>query len=333
VLAAVTGAAGHLGANVVQALVEQGDAVRAVDVRPGTVIRGLTGEGHPVEFVRADVLDPATLPAAFAGVEVVYHLAARISIAGDPDGAVWRVNVDGVRHVAEAARTAGVRRLVHTSSIHAFDGRLSPEGVDERSPRSTNPDLPVYDRSKFAGEEVLRQLIDRGLDAVVVNPTAIIGPVDPEPSRMGRVLRSAFRGRLPAVVDGSFDWVDVRDLAAAVLAAARRGRVGENYLVGGHYASVGELARVAASAAGRRGPRFTVPTPLARVAAAAALRLPSGRSGPLFTPEALHALHTGRPVVSDKARDELGHAPRPLAETMADLRAYFETGGSAGRTP
>ena len=330
-LAAVTGAGGHLGANVVQALVERGDTVRAVDVRPGRVIAGLAADGPPVEFVRADVLDPATLPAAFAGVEVVYHLAAKISIAGDPDGSVWRVNVDGVGHVAEAARAAGVRRLIHTSSIHAFDGSLCPDGVDEQSPRAINPGLPVYDRSKFAGEEALCRVIELGLDAVVVNPTAIIGPVDPEPSRMGRALRSAFRGRLPAVVDGSFDWVDVRDLAAALLAAAERGRTGENYLVGGHYATVGELARVAASAAGRRPPWFTVPTPLARVAAAAALRLPSGKSGPLFTPEALHALHTGRPVASDKARRELGHAPRPLAETMADLRDYFER--LAGRAP
>jgi dihydroflavonol-4-reductase len=324
VLVAVTGAGGHLGANVVGALVARGATVRAVDVRSGSVIAGLARDGHPVEFVRADVLDAASLAAAFAGVEVVYHLAAKISIAGDPDGSVWRVNVDGVRHVAEAALASGVRRMVHTSSIHAYDGSLCPGGVDEGSPRATSSRLPVYDRSKFAGEEVLRQVIGRGLDAVVVNPTAIIGPVDPEPSRMGRVLRSAFRGRLPAVVEGSFDWVDVRDLAAALLAAADRGGTGENYLVGGHYASVGELARVAASVTGRRGPRFTVPTPLVRLGAEAALRLPSGKAGPLFTPEALHALQNGRPVASDKAQRELGHVPRPLAETMTDLRDYFE---------
>lgn len=322
-LVVVTGAAGHLGANVVRALLHRGDSVRAVDVRPGTVIPGWTQGGHPVVFMPADVLDPSTLAPALAGADVVYHLAARISIAGDPDGSVWRVNVDGVRHVAEAAHAAGVRRLVHTSSIHAFDGSLAPGGIDEQSPRATSPALPVYDRSKFAGEEALRRVIDAGLDAVVVNPTAIIGPVDPEPSRMGRVLRSAFRGRLPAVVAGAFDWVDVRDLAAALVSAGERGRTGENYLVGGHYCTVGELARAAASVTGRRGPRFTVPTPLARLGAAAALRLPSGRSGPLFTPEALHALHTGRPVTSDKARRELGHRPRPLAETLADLEAHL----------
>ena len=112
----VTGASGHLGGNVVRALVATGASVRAVDVRRGAALQGLD-----VEFVEGDVLDPSALQKAFAGAEFVLHLAAKISIAGDPDGSVRRVNVDGVRHVAEAALAAGVRRLVHCSSLHAYD--------------------------------------------------------------------------------------------------------------------------------------------------------------------------------------------------------------------
>lgn len=319
---AVTGASGHLGGNVVRALLDAGQAVRAVDMR-----RGRTLEGLDVEFVAADVLDPAGLRRAFARAEVVYHLAARISIAGDPGGQVWRVNADGVRTAAEAALEAGARRLVHCSSLHAFDVAGAQGGeIDETAPRALDAALPVYDRSKAAGEEQLARVADRGLEAVVVNPTGIIGPVDFEPSRMGRVLRGYFRGRLPAVVDGAFDWVDARDVATGLLAAASQGRTGENYLLGGHRASVAELARLAAAAAGRRAPRLSVPAGVLAPMAQAAVRLAGRRrSGLLLTPESLHALAADPVVVTAKAERELGYRPRPLAETVADLYAFFRT--------
>jgi len=250
----VTGASGHLGANVVRALIATGETVRAVDVRPGAALAGLD-----VEFMKGDVLEPAMLESAFVGADFVLHLAARISTAGDPDGSVRRVNVDGVRNVAEAALRAGVRRVVHCSSLHAFDVGATRGPVRENSPRASAAALPAYDRSKAAGEDELRRVIDRGLDAVIVNPSGIVGPVDPEPSRLGRVLLAMFRGRMPIAVRGAFDWVDVRDVSAALLAAAERGRTGENYLLGGHRASVAELGRVAAEVAGRRPPRVVAP--------------------------------------------------------------------------
>src|SRR5437764_1187839 len=146
----VTGASGHLGANVVRALAAAGETVRAVDLRPGAAIEGLD-----VEFVRGDVLDPSTLQNAVAGAEFVIHLAARISIAGDPDGSVRRVNVDGVRHVAEAALAAGVRRMVHCSSLHAYDVGAIDGPVRANARPATDPGLPAYDRSKAAGEDEL----------------------------------------------------------------------------------------------------------------------------------------------------------------------------------
>ena len=320
----VTGASGHLGANVVRGLVAAGEPVRAVDVRCGAALNGLD-----VEFVQGDVLDPATLEAAFAGAEFVLHLAARISIAGDPDGSVRRVNVDGVRHVAEAALTAGVRRLVHCSSLHAYDVGAIAGPVRENGRRATDSRLPAYDRSKAAGEDELRRVIDRGLDAVILNPSGMFGPVDPEPSRMGRVLLAMFRGRMPITVAGAFDWVDVRDVAAAVIAAAERARRGENYLVGGHRATVTELGRLAAEVSGRRPARLEVPLAPVRLAAQAAVRLVGPRRAGrlLLTPESLHALETDPVVDCSKAIAELGYRPRPLAETVADLHASFVADG------
>jgi len=316
----VTGASGHLGANVVRALVAAGEPVRAVDIRPGSALAG-----SAAEFVRGDVLDPTTLKDAFAGAEFVLHLAAKISIAGDPDGSVRRVNVDGVRHVAEAALEAGVRRLVHCSSLHAYNVGAIEGPIRENGLRAVDPGLPAYDRSKAAGEDELRRFADRGLDAVIVNPSGIFGPVDPEPSRMGRMLLAMFRGRLPVSVTGAFDFVDVRDVAAALLSAAERGRTGENYLVGGHRASVTELGGLAAKVSGRRPPRMVVPLGPVRLAAEIAVRVAGPRRAGrvLLTPEALHALATDPVVDYSKAIAELGYRPRPLMDTVADLHASF----------
>ena len=318
----VTGASGHLGTNLVRALVAAGHPVRAVDMRRGPGLDGLD-----VELATADVVDADSMRAGLAGADVVYHLAARISIAGDPDGSVWRVNVDGVRVTASAALAAGVRRFVHCSSLHAYD--MSVNGrVDEFHPRSVGAGTPLYDRSKWAGEVALRQVAAGGLDYVVVNPSGIVGPVDLAPSRMGRTLLAAFRGRMPLVIPGGFDWVDVRDVAAGLMAAGERGRTGDNYLLGGHRASVAELVAMAAAVAGRRPPRGSVPLKLVSPVAAAAVRIPARyRDRVLLTPESIHAVTTDPDVVSNKARADLGYSPRPLAETVEDLYASFREQG------
>ncbi len=318
----VTGASGHRGTNLVRALLAEGRTVRAVDMRRGPGLDGLD-----VEFTSADVVDEESMRAALGGAEVVYHLAARISIAGDPDGSVWRVNVDGVRVTASAALAAGVRRFVHCSSLHAFDMTVNGR-VDESHPRSVGAGPPLYDRSKWAGEVSLRQVGARGLDHVVVNPSGIVGPVDLAPSRMGRTLLAAFRGRMPLVIPGGIDWVDVRDVAAGLMAAAAEGRSGENYLLGGHRASVGELVAMAARVAGRRAPRGSVPLKVVGPAARLAVRVPARyRDRLLLTPESIHAVTTDPDVDIGKARTELGYQPRPLAATVEDLYASFRDQG------
>jgi dihydroflavonol-4-reductase len=293
------------------------------------VRRGAGLAGLDAEFVEADILDAAALKDAFAEADCVLHLAAKISIAGDPDGSVRRVNVEGVRAVAEAALAAGVRRFVHCSSLHAYDVGAVDGPIREDGLRATDARLPAYDRSKAEGEEELRRVIDRGLDAVILNPSGMIGPVDPEPSRMGRVLLAMFRGRMPVTVSGAFDWVDVRDVAAALIAAADRGRTGENYLVGGHRASLAELGRLAAEVSGRRPPRLAAPLGIVQLAAQAAVRVAGPRRAGrlLLTPESLHALETDPVVDCSKAVTELDYRPRPLAETVADLHRSFIADG------
>jgi dihydroflavonol-4-reductase len=295
------------------------DEVRGVDQRKPALALAALGAA----WARADVLDSASLRSAFEGAEIVYHLAARISVTGDPEGRVRATNVDGVRNVAEAALGAGVRRLVHCSSVHAFDLERCEGTLDEASPRATDPRLPAYDRSKAAGEEALRSVMARGLDAVIVNPTGVIGPFDLGPSRMSRFFLALRDGRLPALLPGGFDWVDARDVAATLVAAAERGRSGENYLVPGHWCSLRDLALVAHGVTGARVPPV-VPMAVARAWSPIGTRLGRAADDPLmFTSEALHAIRFGPRVSGAKAGRELGHTARPTADTVRDVYAAF----------
>jgi dihydroflavonol-4-reductase len=322
----VTGATGHLGAALVRALLAEGRRVRAVNREPGASLAGLD-----VEFVAADVLDVDAMRGAFAGADVVYHLAGRISIAGDPDGQVRATNVDGARHSTVAALDAGVERFVHCSSIHAFD-IASDTVITEASPRAVATHLPAYDRSKAAGEREVRAAVARGLDAVITNPTGVIGPFDFAPSRMGAVFLALARRRLPALVAGGFDWVDVRDVADGMIAAEQRGRTGENYVLGGRRLAVRELAQLATAATGVRVPRFDVPRAIASAAAPAGLRWAGWRgTQALFTPESLRTLGADPIVSSAKAARELGYTARPTSETVADLYDWFSAAGMLAR--
>lgn len=324
-LAAVTGASGHLGANLVRVLLEEGHAVRAL-VRGD--VRAL--EGLPLERVHGDVLDPPSLRPLVSGADAVFHLAGRISIAGDPDGSVRRTNVEGPRHVAAACLTARVPRLVHLSSIHAVVARPAGAPVDGSSPPSDGDrGAPAYDRSKAGGEREVLHAAARGLGVVVLRPTAVLGPHDHKPSRMGRVLLALAHGRMAGLVAGGFDWVDARDVAQAALAAARAVRPGGPYFLSGHWRTLAEVAQAVFAWGGRRPPRLVVPLGLARLAAPFAeawARL--SRSEPLFTRESLHVIRSFHGVRgADEAARDLRFAPRPFEETVRDALDWFRAQG------
>jgi len=320
--AAVTGASGHLGVNLLRSLIASGAEVRAVAHRNTTPLEALD-----VDVVMADVLDPESLDRAFEGTDVVFHLAAVISIAGDPTGIVHKVNVDGAGNAAEAALRTGVDRFVHCSSIHAFDMSLGTDVIDESSPRVSegSPNHGAYDRSKADGERRVREVIATGLDGVIVHPTGVVGPWDHEPSRMGQFFQRVRDRRLLSLVSGGFDFVDARDVSIGMMSAAERGRTGTSYLLGGHPVSVTELAAMAGEAAGVRPPRLTLPRWMARlgvplIGAAARIR----KMEPLYTSESLDALALSSRIDHGLASRDLGYTVRPLAETVHDLYTWFD---------
>jgi dihydroflavonol-4-reductase len=316
----VTGASGHLGPNLVSELIKRGEQVRVLVHRSSAGLSGLD-----VEQVAGSVTDPPSLAAAFEGATRVYHLACVISLGGDPRRQVWEVNVDGTANVARACRESGVARLVHVSSINVFDQKPLDRPLDETRPQIVEATTRgTYNRSKAAAERVIRAAVEAGLDAVIVNPTALIGPVDHGPSAVGQLLLDLAARKLPALLDGGFDFVDVRDVAAGTIAAGDRGQIGANYILGGAWHSMKQLAVLASAVTGVPAPRLVTPVWTARLSVPISMLIARlGNKEPAVTHEALDVLSSNRSVSSDKARRELDHAPRPLAESVRDGYRWF----------
>ncbi len=317
----VTGATGHIGNVLVRKLLRRGARVRAL-ILPGEEATPL--DGLAVEKIEGDVLDSQVLQEALEGVDVIYHLAGVISILPGEDPLVWRVNVEGTRNVLAAARRAGVRRLVYTSSIHAL--KRVPHGVviDESLPFDPGNPYGVYDRSKAAASLEVWRAAQEGLDTVIVCPTGVIGPYDYRRSEMGEVIRSALRGGVQPYVDGAYDFVDVRDVAEGVILAGERGRRGERYILSGQRISIRYLLETVREITGLRFPTVRVPMPLARLFARLGPLYSRWRgSKPRFTPYSIEVLQSNALISHAKATRELGYRPRPLFESLSDTVRWF----------
>jgi dihydroflavonol-4-reductase len=288
-----------------------------------------------LQITACNVLDAASLRGVFLGATQVMHLAGKISIMGDPDGSVWATNVEGTRNVVTAALECGVKRVVHCSSVHAFNfASAGDEPLSEACDLlSEDADIAIYDRSKAAGQREVLAAVEQGLDAVIVQPTGVIGPHDYAPSRMGQVFLDLKSGTMPGLTHGGFDFVDVRDVATAMMAAMHRGRSGENYLLGGHYVTIPELARLCQEITGSRAPRLVSPLWLAGATAPvfeAWAKLT--KATPLYTRESIETLSRGRPTNCKKAQEELGYTRRPLQISIQDIYADFAQRDSSPHT-
>ncbi len=322
----VTGAAGHAGANLVRDLMTQGRPVRALVHLDQRALEGLD-----IEVTQGDICDLDSLLKAFKGAEVVYHLAARISISKDPWSLLEAVNVVGTRNVVEACLGCGVRRLVHFSSIHTMiDTTDIP--VDESNPLVESRRYPPYDLSKAMAEGEVYKGIEKGLDAVIISPTAIIGPHDYKPSHFGEALLRLANGRLPALVRGGFDWVDVRDVVQWAVHAERTAPTGAKYILAGHWLSLREVAKMAEEITGVKTPGSIFPMWLARVGAPFITAFDLlARRRPLYTSASLQALRGYRQISHQKATRELDYQPRPFRETLIDTLKWFEAAGKLAR--
>lgn len=321
-LAVVTGASGHLGANLVRDLIERKWQLRAL-VHKNT--RAL--EGLEIELVSGDVLDKKSLIRAFTGAEVVFHLAGRISIVKWDRREVEAVNITGVQNVVDACKTAGVKRLVHTSSFHAHKQEPLYESLDELRPLHEGK-YPPYNYSKAEGERIVRSAIEKGLDAVIINPGGMLGPYDFKPSHFGTTILSIAMGKLPALVDAGLSWVDIRDVSRGMIDACEHAAPGAKYILSGHWVTLKYIAERVAYVTGVSPPRVVLPMWIAKLSAPLATLFDRIRgSQPQITPIALNELQSNPDISHARATVELGYEPRPLEQTINDTVEWFRSNG------
>ena len=322
-LAAVTGASGHLGANLVRTLISRGWKVRALVHCDTHALEGL-----PVEQIPGNILDEESLNQAFKGVDVVFHLAARISVIRWDRKQVETINIAGVQHVVNACITAGVKRLVHTSSFHARIQEPLDEPLDEYRPLVDSGNYPPYNLSKAAGEKMVQAAVIKGLDAIIIIPAGMIGPYDFQPSHFGSTLLAMARGKLPVIIDAGLDWVDTRDVADAMINACELAKGGEKYILGGHWANLIDIARQVSRITGTGPPKIVLPLWLAKPSAPLVSALDRIRhKRPLFTSISIKELESNRNISHVKASKELGYEPRPLQDTITDTIDWFKVNG------
>jgi dihydroflavonol-4-reductase len=322
--ALVTGASGFIGSHVVRLLREQGVKVRAL-VQQGVPLANL--DGVDVERVPGDLLDQHSLERALDGCDTVFHLAAIFAYWLPDPAAMYRVNVEGTVRLLRAALAAGVKRVVHTSSIAAVGIAGGRDGADEETPFNSWDTADDYVLSKYMSElEALRMNL-RGLPVVVVNPSFPFGANDIAPTPTGVLIQRYIAGQNPFVFRGGLNIVPVRDVAAGHLLAARRGRPGERYILGGHDLTYRQFADAVCDAAGVKRPRWEVPTaPFARVGRV--LEWVSDnvtRRPPLMVDRSLR-YSTERYLWFriDKARRELGYQPGPYRPALEEAVRWFK---------
>lgn len=319
----VTGATGHVGGNLIRALLAKDRPVRALIHVDRKAIEGLD-----IEIIEGDICNLESLCSAFDGADVVYHLAANISLLMDEWPLLESVNVIGTRNVVEACLRCGVRRLVHFSSIHALAQESMDTPVDGLHTLLESQHCPPYDRSKAAGEREVLKGIERGLNAIIITPSAIVGPHDYKPSHFGEALLALAHGKLPALVAGGFNWVDVRDVVEGAMRAEERAPSGARYILSGHRVSLRNIAILTGEITGVPPPTFTCPTWLARIGAPVATafyRLAGKR--PLYTSVSLKALNSNQVINHERATRELEYHPRPFQKTLMDTLRWFEETG------
>lgn len=316
----VTGATGLVGNNVVRQLVDRGRAVRAV-VRGGGPLVDRAFAGLPVTRVAGSLDDERALVSAISGTAVVVHAAAVVHCGWDRLAEMRRVNVEGTRLVARAARQAGAR-LIHVSSVDAVGLRADGGPADEDTPPGGMPECPYVVTKREAEAAVLAE-VDRGLDAVIVNPVYMIGPWDWKPSS-GRMLLEIAAGRGLFAPPGANDFVDVRDVAAGIIAAIDRGRTGRRYILGGHPLSYLDAWRIFARASGRMLPLGHAPRAAVRAAGwvGDALRLITGREPDVNSAAASMSL-LAHNFSCRRAEVELGYVYRPFDSTVQDAWSWF----------
>jgi dihydroflavonol-4-reductase len=322
----ITGASGFVGAAVARCLLRAGYDVRAM-------LRSTSRRDNladlKVEIVEGDLLDANAIERAVKGVRYVFHVAADYRLWARNPEQIVRTNVEGTRAVMTAALRAGVERIVYTSSVATLAARSNGEASDEGFPLPPARAIGAYKYSKVVAERAVEAMVAKqNLPAVIVNPSTPIGPGDIRPTPTGRIIVEAAAGRMPGYIDTGLNLVHVDDVAAGHLAALRRGRIGERYILGGQNVLLRDMLGEIARRVGRRPPKLRLPRTMMFPIAygAQALARITGRE-PFVTTTGLRLAKDRMFFTSAKAERELGYRARPYGEAIGDAIDWFRARG------
>ena len=323
--ALITGSSGHVGSNLIRELTKQNYKIRCIDFDGDH----RAYEGFDVELIQGDITQKDSLEPIFKDVEIVFHTAALINLDRRYRDQIRLVNVSGTENVCKASLNAGVKKLIHFSSVDAFYRFPIEEPLLEDRKLIDDPNAVPYDLSKADGQKIVLDYCQQGLDASIVHPTSIVGPNDFKPGLPMQEMVNLANGKRKVLPNWGYNFVDVRDLCTTAISAVSKGKTGQNYIVGGEYHMYSYIAELMEEQLGRTVLLGTIPNFISY------LGLPYEyikslitKKPRVLTVDTLHTGKTGNKVVpSTLARSELGHNPRPIEETIHDMVSFFQKRG------
>lgn len=321
---AISGGNGHIGFAIIQELLSRNFEIKALIHRKSASLTNL-----PIELVHGSLFDIPSLHSLIQDCDYVIHCAAIISITGDPDGKVRRTNVDGLRNVIEVASNYPLKKIIHVSSVHAYNHLPSDQELNET--RTFVSDMAyAYDRSKRDGQLICLDYVKQGAPIVIVNPTAVFGPPNFAQCKQNNAFVEMSKGKIPIVFKGGYNWVDVRDVAQSIVTCLEKGIIGESYILGGKYYTLKELSAAVSKVTRKKLISIEVPTGLVKLfLPLIQLYYKILRKDPAVTKESIDILKFGnKHISSKKAEAAIDHSSRPIEETMKDLLSWHKTNAS-----
>jgi len=321
----VTGATGFIGATVVRELLKDGVDVR-VTVRKDSDTRNI--DGLDVERVYGDTRDRASMRAALKGCDTLYHVAAYFAHWSLNKDLFYEVNVEGTKTILQEALAQGLEKVVYTSTSNTIGSHGAGNFVDEHAEFNAWETGDHYAISKYLAEIEAKKICDQGLPMVIVNPTLVIGVGDGKPTPSGKLIVDIVNGEMPGYIDGAINIIDVQDVARGHLMAARKGKVGERYILGNENVTVGDFFRLVAETAGVRPPRLRLPYGDALLLAYVFhVQARITKQTPVVSMSQVRIGNMGEHFNNSKAVNELGLTLTPLKTTVKNTIDWFTQHG------
>ena len=324
-LALITGSSGHAGATLIRELINQDYKVRCIDFDNDH----RAYEGLDVDLIEGDITKKDSLWKIFEDVDVVFHTAAFICLDRRYKDLIRNVNVNGTRNVCDVALKSGVKKMIHFSSVDAFNRFPIDEPLLEDKELVNDKNAIPYDLSKADAQRIVLEYCNKGLRASILHPVNIFGPYDYKVGLGTEGLIDLANGKTPRLPNWGYNYVDVRDLCVTAISAIENGKNGQNYLVAGEYRTFYQLGQMIGESLGKEVVKGSIPGFLAYLLVPFSY-IKSVREGTPST-RTLDTIHTGKTgnkiVPSTLAREELNHNPRPIMDTVVDFVKFYSDRG------